>query len=119
MPGGQGNQWNRCGFLPGKVLRFRNNILTRRRNILRVPTIALVTDDVVFRTHIVASRQTLITVTARDTWLQQHFLTRLNPCHKFANSLYYARNVVSQNVWKRNLYSGQALSYPDVEVIQR
>ena len=105
-------------FCPTQIFWFRNYVNSRRRHQLGVTTVASITKNVVVATKIIASRQTLKAMPARDARLQHYFIAGMDPGNQLANFAHHAGNVVAENVRQRNLDSRQTAARPDVEMIQ-
>src|SRR5258706_9154361 len=58
-------------------------------------------------------------MTARDAWMDHHFVAGLYPGNQRANFAHDAGNVVAENVRQRDLDPRQTAAYPHVEMIQR
>src|SRR5262245_14181136 len=102
-----------------KVLRNRQHIAERHFQILRIAAVCLGADESIRATQIVTPRQTLITFPATEPRRHEYSLPHGDAINMRADLLHDPGRIRPRHMRKRHGIGRIALSYPNVEVIQR
>src|SRR5688572_6922150 len=106
-------------LLKRKVLWNRQHIAKRNSQKFRITAVHLGTDQPIRETHIVPPCQTLIAFPATDSGGDKDALPHCDAINLASDLLHDPSCIRSRHMRKRNGIGRIALSYPDVEVIQR